>query len=143
MEYNQYLKNFIFVYSTWNTGSHCSNAPMASDRPITVPSLWIPRYFPYPDLNATFVSLTLIAVKTSSGRGPSPKNQTNNKQIIKQTFFYNNSNVNTIKEQVEQHCASSFCLLIFEVRKYIYQIKLHKLKLIRFILCKKCLQLVF
>jgi len=45
---------------------------MASDLPTIVPSLSTPKYLPYPDFKAILVSLTVIAVKISSGRGPSP-----------------------------------------------------------------------
>jgi len=46
---------------------------MASDLPTIVPSLSTPKYFPYPDFKAIFVSLTVIAVNISSGNGPSPR----------------------------------------------------------------------
>lgn len=53
------------------TGSQCSRGPTASDRAITWPAWSTPRYFPYPDLNATLREPAGTAVSISSGAGPS------------------------------------------------------------------------
>lgn len=44
-------------------GSNCSNGVMASDLPTTLPALSTPKYFPYPDFRAIFVSVSFDKLK--------------------------------------------------------------------------------
>jgi len=70
--YSLTLWNKCLYFITWKIGSNCSSGPIASDLPTIIPSLSTPKYLPYPDFKAILVSLTIIAVKISSGKGPSP-----------------------------------------------------------------------